>query len=79
MKGKYLPPVYELKLERIEKELKSGQASPAKYKGRKLKRFPGLVSVPLGRRYRAVFRKATNGYVLVEAMSHEAYNNMNFA
>lgn len=52
-----------------------GKGAPwHQFNGKRLQHDRTIISVPLGRRYRIIFRADTGTPVPVEVLSHEAYN-----
>jgi hypothetical protein len=73
-----LPESQRRKLDRIIRSIESDKTHYSAFRGKKLARFDGIISVPLGMRWRALFRKTHHGIQFVACMSHENYNHMNF-
>jgi len=73
-----LPSAYEQKLSRMLTEISSGQKSYRDFGGKKIQSCPSIVSIPLGRRFRALFLRTEEGLEFRECLTHEAYNKMNF-
>lgn len=49
---------------------------PAHFGGKQLQRFTDMFSVPLGRRYRTLFRRGPAGFRLHGCFTHETYNHL---
>jgi hypothetical protein len=61
----------------VRRALEIEKRSPCEFRGKRLQAARGIVSVPLGRRWRAIFVITATGYRLRDCLSHESYNKVN--
>lgn len=71
-----LPPAYQRRFAQVVALIEDQNVQPAAIGGKILQRFPNVLSVPLGRRYRLLFRKTPMGFRFHACLSHEAYNHL---
>jgi hypothetical protein len=74
-----LPPSQAIRLARIRHALEIERRPPGEFRGKRLQAARHLISVPLGRRWRALFVQTALGYKFRDCLTHERYNKMNFA
>ena len=74
-----LPRSQTVRLDRVRRALEVERRSPAEFHGRPLRRARHLISIPLGRRWRALFVKTPLGYEFRDCLTHERYNKLNLA
>jgi hypothetical protein len=74
-----LPPSHARRLEQIRHALEIERRMPSEFHGKRLQSARYLISVPLGRRWRALFAETENGYKFRDCLTHERYNKVNFA
>lgn len=74
-----LPSAHQRKLTALIRELEAGKNHRDCGGKKLLPRFPTLISVPLGRRWRALFAETPTGLRFRECLSHESYNKMHFS
>ena len=79
MKNNFLPPSQALRLARVRHALEVERRLPGEFNGKRLQSARRLISIPLGRRWRALFAVTTFGYKFRDCLSHERYNKVNFA
>lgn len=75
---RFLPSAYRNKLAKISQDLENGLKFYWEYGGKQLHVCPSIISVPLGRRYRALFTQTPHGLRFKTCLTHEKYNNMDF-
>lgn len=71
-----LPPAQVARLVRVRRALEIERRAPGEFHGKRLQVFRELVSVPLGRRWRAIFLRTPSGYQFRDCLSHERYNHL---
>lgn len=71
-----LPPAHARKLRLLAHELETLRRPYQSYHGKRLRRFPRLISVPLGNKWRAIFVETAAGLRFCQCLSHQAYNKM---
>ncbi len=74
-----LPPAQAARLRRVRYALEVERRSPVEFRGKRLQVARELVSIPLGRRWRAIFLRTPLGYQFRDCLSHERYNHLNLA
>ena len=74
-----LPPSQATRLARVRQALEIERRPPGEFHGKRLQRARHLVSIPLGRRWRALFVRTDYGYKFRDCMSPERYNKLNLA
>ncbi len=79
MKTFNLPPAQALRLQQIRHALEVERHSPGEFHGKRLQCIRSIVSIPLGRRWRALFVETACGYKFRDCLTHERYNKANFA
>lgn len=79
MKTIPLPPSQAMRLARVRQALETEGRPPGDFQGKRLKVARHLISVPLGRRWRALFVQTALGYKFRDCLTHERYNKVNFA
>ena len=78
MKTLRLPRAHQAKLSRIIKNLEFGECDYRAFRGKRLQQNPRLVSIGLGKRWRALFIEVENGFRFRGCFSHEQYNKLKF-
>jgi hypothetical protein len=78
MNAVILPLSHARRLADVRRALEIERRSPSEFRGKRLQSARELVSVPLGRRWRAIFLETVNGYKFRDCLSHERYNKANF-
>ena len=79
MKTIALPPSQASRLAKVRQALEIECRQPGEFHGKRLKVARHLVSVPLGRRWRALFVQSVLGYEFRDCLTHECYNKLNLA
>ena len=79
MKNVVLPPSQATRLAQIRHALEIDRRPPGEFHGKRLQSARFLISIPLGRRWRALFTETENGYKFRDCFTHERYNKVNFA
>jgi len=79
MKALILPEAQMARLARIRQALERDREQPAKFGGKRFHAAPTVVSLPLGRRWRAIFVRRASGYEFRDCLTHERYNKLNLA
>ena len=79
MKPIGLPPSQARRLERVRRALEVERRQPGEFQGKRLQIARHLISVPLGRRWRALFVETAFGYIFRDCLTHERYNKLNLA
>ena len=74
-----LPPSQLTRLARVRHALEVEGRPPGEFHGKRLQFARYLISIPLGRRWRALFVRTAFGYVFRDCLSHERYNKLNRA
>ncbi len=74
-----LPSAQSARLSRVRHALEIERRSPVEFHGKRLQVARELVSIPLGRRWRAIFLRTSFGYQFRDCLSHERYNHLNLA
>ena len=74
-----LPPSQAKRLARVRHALEVEGRQAGEFQGKRLHFARYLISIPLGRRWRALFLQTTLGYVFRDCLSHERYNKLNRA
>ena len=77
MKALSLPPSQTVRLARVRKALEVERRSPGEFHGKRLQCARQLISIPLGRRWRALFVQTAFGYEYRDCVTHERYNKLN--
>jgi len=72
-----LPPSQAKRLARVRLALEVGRRSPGEFRGKRLQGARHLISIPLGRRWRALFVRTPRGYTFRDCLTHEHYNKLN--
>ena len=72
-----LPRAQQNRLSTVIEAFTAGDVSPAVFKGKRLHFDRRIVSIPLGRRWRAIFARTNEGYRFLKTLSHERYNKIN--
>lgn len=72
-----LPHAQKVRLSFVCDAIERGDTSPAVFKGKRLGFDRRIVSIPLGRRWRAIFVWDAGSCWFREVMSHERYNKLN--
>lgn len=70
-----LPPAQRARLDRVRRALEVEHHHHGEFGGKRLAQRM-VVSIPLGRRWRAIFIKASRGYTFRGCLSHESYNKL---
>lgn len=73
-----LPPAQAARLARVRCALETERLHPGAFHGKRLQCARHLISIPIGRRWRALFAKTATGYHFRDCLSHEKYNKLNF-
>lgn len=71
-----LPRAQTSRLARVRRALEIERCSPSEFRGKRLQVYRDLVSIPLGRRWRAIFLSTPHGYEFRGCLSHESYNHL---
>jgi hypothetical protein len=79
MRAIALTPSQAKRLARVRHALEVGRRSPGKFRGKRLQCARHLISIPLGRRWRALFVQTPLGYTFRDCLTHERYNKLNLA
>jgi hypothetical protein len=79
MKNTALPPSQVTRLARVRQALEVERRPPGEFHGKRLQRARHIISVPLGRRWRALFVETALGYIFRDCLTHERYNKVNLA
>jgi hypothetical protein len=79
MKTIALPPSQAIRLARVRQALEIEGRPPGEFNGKRLKSARHLISVPLGRRWRALFVQTAIGCKFSDCLTHERYIKLNFA
>ncbi len=79
MKATVLPSSQAERLARVRHALEVERRLPGAFHGKRLAVARHLISVPLGRRWRALFVRTAGGYTFRDCLSHERYNKLNLA
>ena len=79
MKTISLPAAQAARLARVRHALETECRLPGAFHGKRLQCARHLISIPLGRRWRALFIRTPAGYQFRDCLSHERYNKLNFA
>lgn len=74
-----LPPAQAVRLGHVRRALEIEKRSPCEFHGKRLQAARDVVSIPLGRRWRALFVITRAGYQFRDCLSHESYNHLNLA
>ena len=74
-----LPPSQVSRLARVRHALEFEGRQPGEFRGKRLHFARYLISIPLVRRWRALFVQTALGYVFRDCLSHERYNKLNRA
>ena len=74
-----LPTAQVTRLARIRQALEVERRLPGEFHGKRFRAAQHLVSVPLGRRWRAIFIRTLAGYEFRDCLTHEHYNKLNLA
>lgn len=72
-----LPHAQQSRLSTVIEAITDEDVSPAIFKGKRLRSDRRIISIPLGRRWRAIFLSTNKGYRFLKALSHERYNKIN--
>jgi hypothetical protein len=78
MKVIALPASQAVRLARIRRALEIERRQPGEFRGKRLLVARHLISIPLGRRWRALFVQTDTGYKFRDCLTHERYNKANF-
>ena len=82
MKSTSLPPLprsQSMRLARVRHALEVEHRLPGEFHGKRLQCNRHLISIPLGRRWRALFVRTAFGYEFRDCLTHERYNKLNLA
>ncbi len=79
MKTAALPSAQTNRLARVRQAIEVERRLPGEFRGKRFWAAPHVVSVPLGRRWRAIFVLTNTGYEFRDCLTHECYNKLNFA
>jgi hypothetical protein len=79
MKAVVLPSSQAMRLARVRQALEVERRSPGEFHGKRLQCARHLISIPLGRRWRALFVQTAFGYRFRDCVTHERYNKLNLA
>ena len=79
MKAISLPASQSIRLARVRQALEVERRSPGEFRGKRLRCARQLISIPLGRRWRALFVQTALGYEYRDCVTHERYNKLNIA
>lgn len=79
MKIVTLPPSQANRLSRVRQAIEIEHRLPGEFRGKRFYAAPHVVSVPLGRRWRAIFVLTDLGYEFRDCLTHERYNKLNLA
>lgn len=79
MKTASLPPAYANRLAKIRQAIEIERRLPGEFRGKRFRAAPHVVSIPLGRRWRAIFVLTNFGYKFRDCLTHECYNKLNLA
>lgn len=79
MKAVALPPAQANRLARVRQAIEIERRLPGEFRGKRFHAAPHVVSVPLGRRWRAIFVLTYLGYEFRDCLTHERYNKLNLA
>jgi hypothetical protein len=79
MKNIALPPSQALRLARVRHALEVEHRPPGEFQGKRIQSARYLISIPLGRRWRALFMETAFGYKFRDCLTHERYNKVNFS
>jgi hypothetical protein len=74
-----LPSSQAARLRQVRRALEIEKRSPCEFRGKRLQSARDVVSIPLGRRWRAIFLITDCGYQFRDCLSHESYNHLSFA
>ncbi len=77
MKKIALPRSYLIRLAKVRHALEIENRQPGEFHGKRLNKMRNLVSVPIGRRWRALFVITPHGYKFRDCLTHEHYNKLN--
>ncbi len=77
MKTPSLPPAQARKLTFVRAALETKRRFHGEFRGKQFRCAPNMVSVPLGRRWRAIFQRTSAGYHFRGCFTHERYNKLN--
>jgi len=77
MKTIPLPPSQAARLARVRRALENDHRAHGEFHGKRLQAARHLISIPLGRRWRALFVQTPSGYHFRDCISHERYNHIN--
>lgn len=76
MKRLALPKAQGRKLARVRRALEIERRFHGEFHGKILHCAPRLISIPLGRRWRAIFTRTAAGYEFHGCLTHERYNKL---
>ena len=79
MKSIALPTAQAMRLARVRHALEIERRLPGEFHGKRFRADRHVVSVPLGRRWRAIFVQTRLGYEFRDCLTHEHYNKLNLA
>lgn len=79
MKTVTLPQAQLNRLARVRQAIEIQRRLPGEFRGKRFYAAPHVVSVPLGRRWRAIFVQTRVGYEFRDCLTHERYNKLNLA
>jgi hypothetical protein len=72
-----LPHSQAKRLARVRHALEVEHRLPGEFQGKRLQCNRHLISIPLGRRWRALFVRTAFGYEFRDCLTHERYNKLN--
>lgn len=72
-----LPRSQAKRLARVRHALEVERRLPGEFHGKRLQCNCHLISIPLGRRWRALFVRTAGGYEFRDCLTHERYNKLN--
>lgn len=75
----HLPTAHSTRLARVRRALECDGRSPGEFHGKRLQCDRRLISIPLGRRWRALFVQTASGFHFCDCLTHERYNKLNLA
>lgn len=73
-----LPKAHQSRLRHIINCLEKNHCGHRMFRGKRLQQNPLVVSIPVGRNWRALFAKLETGYRFRGCFSHEDYNKLKF-
>ena len=79
MKEFSLPPSQASRLALVRRAVEVERRPPGEFNGKRLQSARHIFSIPIGRRWRALFADTAFGYKFRDCLTHERYNKANFA